>query len=74
MKPNRVPKQVAGKILVRWAKPPEDSSPDWWATWKTPADKNTASLCVTTIQKLGDELAVRGYDISTLQFSVSRKI
>jgi hypothetical protein len=67
----RVPRRKAGCIKVQLAND-RYNAPDWWVVWEQPADKATARLCCDTLSKLGDELRERGYDPTTLRFSISK--
>ncbi len=77
----RTPKLKDGELRVYWGKLPHDS-PDVVFSWQGDRSmkRDTALLCylfsereLGTSRSLLEELEDRGYDITTLRFSVMKK-
>lgn len=79
----RSPRQRPGVLHARWARLPEDSTPDLVCTWHRPCTKRDSnffhSWLLAFVENPGprgawctvlDELTARGFDVKTLRFEV----
>jgi hypothetical protein len=67
----RPPRKKPNTIQVNWSKLPH-SSPDYVVAWGEGCFSYDARLAMAAISSLGDELKERGYDITTIRFSIQR--
>lgn len=72
MKTNRVPRKKKGVIESCWASS-RDDGPDWFANWGEGIPSCDARLVLHHIEKLGEELVRRGYDINSIRI-IAKKL
>jgi hypothetical protein len=77
-----VPKAKLGQLVARWGRPSTNESPDVVYAWGgSGADKSDGRCLMNALESaptssgrgLLSELESRGYDLSTLRFSISLK-
>ena len=67
----RAPKLKDGELRMYWGKPSRHDNPDAVLAWQgDPSLKRDTNLLLSRI----DELQAHGYDITTLKFSVQKKV
>lgn len=84
---NRIPKAKPGELLVKWGIPERKDRPDVVFSWGAGTSKRDANLLMNvfggerfgpsiiqteTEPSLLDELKARGYDITTIRFSIKK--
>jgi hypothetical protein len=67
------PKAKPGELLAKWGKSPHEG-PDVFYCWHEPANKRDSNFLINGLGPVLEELKKRGYDLTTVKFSIQRAV